>query len=108
MAFDFGMIFKDALKAGVAAAKPGGQAAEDWIRESAKANEKTLKAIAEGVATKQISKETGSMLLQESSRALESEAAALSVIIKAAAQAAVNAFLSSLTSALSTALKLAL
>jgi hypothetical protein len=108
MAFDFDKIFKDALKAGVTAAKPGGQAAEDWIRESAKANERTLKSIAEGVATKQISKETGSMLLHESGRALESEAAALAVIVKAAAQAAVNAFLNSLTSALSAALKLAL
>ena len=107
MAFDFAMIFKDALKAGVSAAKPGGQAAEDWIRESAKANEKSLRSIAEGVATKQISKETGSMLLRESARALESEAAALSVNVRAAAQAAVNAFLNSLTSALSKALKLA-
>jgi|GEM_PF-6094917 len=108
MAFNFENIFKDAVKAGVAAAKPGGQAAEDWIRESAKANEGTLRSIADGVATRQISKETGSMLLRENGRALESEAAALSVIIKAAAQAAVNAFLNSLTSALSTALKLAL
>ena len=44
MAFDFDKIFKDALGAGVAAAKPGGKAAEDWVRESAKANEGTLRA----------------------------------------------------------------
>lgn len=108
MAFDFDKIFKDALAAGVNAAKPGGKAAEDWIRESAKANRKSLESIAQGVLSKQISKETGSMLLRESTRALESEAAALSVIIKATAQAAVNAFVNSLTSALSAALKLAL
>ena len=48
------------------------------------------------------------MLFRESARALESEAAALSVIIKATAQAAVNAFLNSLSSALGSALKLAL
>jgi hypothetical protein len=108
MAFDFDSIFSDALKAGVTAAKPGGKAAEDWIRESAKANEKTLKAIAQGVLKKQVSKETGSMLLHESARALESEAAALSVLLKATAQAAVNAFLSSLTNALLAAVKLAI
>jgi hypothetical protein len=108
MAFDFDKIFKQALQAGVTAAKPGGQAAEDWLRESARANERTLKAIAQGVLNKQVSKETGSMLFRESARALESEAAALSVILKATAQAAVNAFLNSLSSALSAALKLAL
>lgn len=108
MAFDFEAIFKDALKAGLDAAKPGGKAAEAWIRESAKANEKTLKAIAQGVASRQISKETGSMLLRESARALESEAAAAAVVIKATAQAAVNAFFNALSSALWSALKLAI
>lgn len=107
MALDFGEIFKEALQAGVNAAKPGGKAAEDWIRESAKANEKSLKAIAEGMFKQQISKETGTMLLRESNRALESEAAALTAILKAAAQAAVNAFFGALTSALSKALKIA-
>lgn len=108
MAFDFDKIFTDALGAGVAAAKPGGKAAEDWVRESAKANEATLRAIADGVLKKQISKESAAMLLRESARALESEAAALAVIIKATAQAAVNAFVNSLFSALSSALKLAI
>ena len=108
MAFDFDKIFKDALSAGLTAAKPGGKLAEDWVRESAKANEDTLRAIAEGILAKQISKESGAMLFRESARALQSEAAALSVIIKATAQAAVNAFLSSLSSALTSALKLAL
>jgi hypothetical protein len=108
MAVDIGAIFKDAVQAGVKAAKPGGKAAEAWIRESAKANEKSLKAIAEGMLSQQISKETGAMLLRESNRALESEAAALAAILKATAQAAVNAFFGSLTSALSAALKVAL
>jgi formate dehydrogenase maturation protein FdhE len=107
MAFDFDKIFKEALSAGVTAAKPGGKAAEEWIRESAKANEETLRAIAEGILKNQISKESGEMLLRESARALQSEAAALSVISKATAQAAVNAFLNSLSSALTSALKLA-
>jgi hypothetical protein len=92
----------------VTAAKPGGNSAENWIRESAKANENTLRAIAEGILKKQISKESGEMLLRENGRALESEASALAIIIKATAQAAVNAFLNSLFSALSSALKLAL
>lgn len=108
MAIDIGKVFKDAVQAGIAAAKPGGKAAEDWIRESAKANEKSLKGIAEGMLSQQISKETGAMLLRESNRALESEAAALAAILKAAAQAAVNAFFGSLTSALSAALKVTL
>jgi hypothetical protein len=107
MAFDFDAIFKNALNAGVAAAEPGGKAAKDWIRESAAANKKSLRAIAEGMLTKQISKETGSMLLEESARALRSEAAALAVIIKAAAQAAANAFLDALFNALKSALKVA-
>lgn len=108
MTVDIGTIFKDALQAGLNAAKPGGKAAEDWVRESAKANEKSIKAIAEGMLTQQISKETGAMLLRESARALEAEAAALAAIFKAAAQAAVNAFFGSLNSALSTILKIAL
>lgn len=108
MAFDFDAIFSDALKAGVAAAKPGGKAAKDWIRESAKANEESLRAIAEGVLHRQISGETGGMLLKESARALQSEAAALSVIVKAAAQAAANAFLDSLFGGLKSALNIAL
>lgn len=108
MAFDFDKLFDAALDAGLKAAKPGGKAAEDWIRESAQANAGTLRAIAEGVATRQISKETGAMLLDESGRALKSEAAALAVIIKATAQAAVNAFLGTLFDGLKTALKLAL
>ena len=108
MAFDFDAIFKNALNAGVAAAKPGGKAAKDWIRKSAAANEESLRAIADGVLKNQISKETGSMLLQESARALRSEAAALSVIVKATAQAAANAFLDTLFGALKSALKVAL
>ena len=108
MAFDFEAIFKDALNAGVKAAKPGGKTASAWIRESATANEDSLRAIAEGIASKQISKDTGAMLFHESERAMQSEAAALSVIVKAAAQAGVNAFLSSLFGALKSALKLAL
>jgi hypothetical protein len=108
MAFDFDAIFTNALNAGVAAAKPGGKVAKDWIRESARANEESLRAISEGILTKQISKETGSMLLEESARALRSEAAALAVIVKAAAQAAANAFLDTLFNALKSALKIAL
>jgi len=108
MAFDFEEIFKTAVGAGVDAAKPGGEAAKSWMRETADANEESLRAIAEGVATAQISKETGTMLLHESERALQSEAAALRVIVKAAAQAGVNAFLNSLFGALKSALKLAL
>ncbi|WP_411877683.1 hypothetical protein [Polaromonas sp. YR568] len=108
MAFDFTTAFQNALQAGVAAAKPGGKAVEDWIKESAKANEHTLLAIAEGVKSKDISKETAEILLGEAARALDSEAAALAVTLKAAAQAAVNAFLGSLFTALKSALKLAL
>jgi hypothetical protein len=108
MAFDFQAAFSTALNAGLTAAKPGGKAAEDWIRESANANKKSLSSIADGFVTKQISKETAEILLGESRSALESEAAALSVIIKATVQAAVNAFLGSLFSALKSALKLAL
>jgi hypothetical protein len=108
MVFDFNAAFQNALQAGLDAARPGGKAAEDWIKESAKANKNTLLAIAEGVKSKDISKETAEILLGESARALESEAAALAVTLKAAAQAAVNAFLGSLFTALKSALKLAL
>ncbi|WP_295636834.1 hypothetical protein [uncultured Methylibium sp.] len=108
MAFDFDPLFGKALDAGLKAAQPGGQAAQDWIRESARANAGALRAIAEGVATRQISRETGAMLLDESGRALQSEAAALAVTVKAAAQAAVDAFLGTLLGGLKTALKLAL
>ena len=47
------------------------------------------------------------MLLHENERALQSEAAALSVIVKASAQAGLNAFLASLFGALKSALKIA-
>ena len=86
MAFDFDNVFQDALGAGIAAARPGGQAAEAWIHECALENESTLRAIAEGAQSGQISKETASMLLRENARAMEAEAAALSVMIKASAQ----------------------
>jgi hypothetical protein len=108
MAFDFDQIFKAAISAGGAAAKPGGKQATNWLRQSAKANEDALRAIAEGVASGQISKDTGAMLLHENERALRSEAAALEVIVKASAQAGVNAFLASLFGALKSALKIAL
>lgn len=108
MALNFDTLFSDALAAGLTAAKPGGKAAEDWLRESAKANEETLRLIAEGIAEGEISKKTGQLLLKENARALESEAAALSVALKASAQAAVNAFLGSLYGALKSALKLVL
>jgi len=108
MTFDFKAVFKDALGAGVAAAGPGGQATENWLRDSAKANESALKAIAEGIAARQISRETGAMLLRETARALESEAAALAVGGNGTARTAVNAFLDSLTRALASTLKLAI
>jgi hypothetical protein len=108
MTFDFKAVFKEALGAGVAAARPGGQAAENWLRDSAKANESALKAIAEGIAARQISRETGAMLLRETARALESEAAALAVGGNGTARTAVNAFLDSLTRALASTLKLAI
>ena len=108
MALDFDKVFGQALDAGIAAAKPGGKAAEDWLRESAHANEQTLRAIADGVVKEEISRETAEMLLEESARALRSEASALAVIVKATAQAAVNAFIDSLYTALKPALKLAL
>lgn len=108
MAFDFEQIFKDALNAGVKAASPGGEAARKWIKQSAKANQDSLSDIVTALQEKRISKATAEMLLKESARALDSEAAALSVILKVAAQAAVNAFIGSLQSALSSALKLAL
>ena len=105
MAFDFGQIFKDALDAGLAAAKPGGKAAEDWIKKSAKANEDALKAIAEEFARGGISKETAQYLLRQSERALKAEAAALKVILQASAQAAINGFFESLRTSLLAALK---
>ncbi len=108
MAFDFDKVFGDALQAGIKAAKPAGKAAEDWVRESARANEDTLRSIAAGVDDKQISKETAEMLLRANARALRSEAAALEVMLAAAAQAGINAFVDSLFSALKSALKLAL
>ena len=108
MAFDFETAFRAALAAGVEAAKPGGKMAQDWIRQSAAANRDSLRAIAEGVANGQISKETAAILIRESDRALDSEANALAVMIQAAAQAAVNAFIKSLSDALSMALKLPL
>ena len=108
MAFDFKGAFSSALKDGVAAAKPGGQAAEDWIREAAKANEATLRSIAEGALHKEISKGTAEHLLRLNASALRSEAAALGAILTATAQAAVNAFLGSLFGSLKAGLKLAL
>jgi translation initiation factor IF-2 len=108
MALDFDKIFDDALGAGLKVARAGGKRASDWVTKTARANENTLRAIAEGVAQRQISKETAEMLFNESARALRSEAAALQVIIKASAEGAINAFLNSLSSALSSALKLAL
>jgi len=108
MAFDFSQIFKDAVSAGLSAAKPGGKAAEDWIKQSAKANEDALRAIAEGLATREISKETAQYLLGQNERALRAEAAALKVIVQATAQAAVNGFFDALRTGLLAALKVAL
>lgn len=108
MAFDFESVFSDALKAGVAAASPGGEAARQWIRKSANANKASLLGIVSALSAKRISKETAEWLLHENARALDSEAAALSVIVKASAQAAANAFIKSLQGALTSALKIAL
>lgn len=108
MAFDLEDVFKAAVTAGITAAKPGGEAAEDWIKAIAKANEKSLKIIAEGMLNGELSKETGAFLLEESKRALESELLALQAILKATAQAAINAFFDSLKGALSTAINVAL
>ena len=108
MAFDFGQIFQSALKVGVAAAKPGGKAAEDWVKQSAKANEDALRAIAEEFAKGGISKETAQYLLGQNQRALKAEAAALKVIVQASAQSAVNGFFDALRSGLLSALKVAL
>jgi hypothetical protein len=108
MAFDFKKAFGAAVNAGITAAKPGGKAAEDWLRETARANQETLLAVAEGVAKKEISKDTAEMLLAESANALRAEAAAVAAIVKATAQAAINAFIDSLYTALKAALKLAL
>ena len=108
MAFDFDRAFADAVAAGVDAARPGGQAAQEWIRESAEANQETLRIIAEGVKSRDISKQSAAMLLKENAKAMKAEAAALSVMIKASAQAAANAFMKSLGDALSVALKIPL
>jgi hypothetical protein len=108
MAFDFGQIFKDALSSGIAAAKPGGKVAEDWIKQSAKANEDALRAIAEGLATGEISKETAQYMFGQNERALRAEAAALKVIVQATAQAAVNGFFDALRAGLLAALKVVL
>lgn len=108
MTFDFGQIFKNALSAGLTAAKPGGKVAESWIKQSAKANEDALRAIAEELATGGISKETAHYLLGQNERALRAEAAALKVILRASSQAAVNGFFEALRSGLFAALKVAL
>lgn len=108
MAFDFGQIFEDALSAGLAAAKPGGKEAEDWVKQSAKANQDALRTIAEGFAKGEISKETAQYLLGQNERALRAEADALKVIVKATAQAAVNGFFDALRAGLLAALKVVL
>lgn len=108
MALDFEALFKSALDAGLKAARPGGKAAQDWIRRSAKANRATLEAIARGVADGEITPPTARMLLRENERALDSEAAALALILRAAAQGAVNAFGATLREGLATALGIAL
>lgn len=73
MAFDFDQIFTDAT--------PGGKTAEDWIKQSAKANEYALWAIAEEFAKSGISMETAQYLLGENERALKAQAAASKVIM---------------------------
>lgn len=108
MAFNFEKIFKDALVAGLTAAKPGGKAAEDWIKKSAKANEDALKTIADEFVRGRISGETAKYLVGQNERALKAEAAALQVILQASAQAAANGFFESLRSGLLAALKAAL
>lgn len=108
MAFDFEAIFKEALQAGITAAKPGGKKAQEWVRKSAQANRDTLNKIAQGVASGNISRETGAMLFDENFRALHSETIALVIISKAAAQAGINAFMKSLGTAIGSALKLAI
>ena len=108
MAFDFAAVFQDALKAGLGAARPGGKAAEDWVRDTAHANRVALEAIADGVAKGEISKETAEGLLNDRKKVIEAQVAALDALITAGAQAGVNAFLGSLTAALKTAFKLAL
>ncbi len=105
MAFDFDNAFAGALDAGLDAARPGGRAARDWLRESAAANEATLRAIAEGLAAGSLSAASAELLLQESWRAMRSEAATLGLISKASAQAAANAFAHSLSTALAGLLK---
>lgn len=108
MAFDFGQVFRDALVVGLDAAKPGGKAAQDWIRKSVQANEDALRSIAEEFAKDGISRETAQYLMEQNERALRSEAEALKVIVKASAQAAVNGFFDTLRSGLLVALKAAI
>jgi hypothetical protein len=105
---NFDDIFGTALDAGLGAARAGGMVAEDWLRRIAAANRETLLAIATATASREISQETATMLLNENERTMQSEAAALSVIVRATAQAAVNAFLNSLRGGLSAALGIAI
>lgn len=107
MAFDFDALFQQALGAGLEATRPGHKAAEAWLKECTAAHEQALRDLADGVAGGQISKSGARMLLEEETRAMRSEAAALSVIMKSTAQAGVNAFIGSLTAALESALGLA-
>jgi len=108
MSFDFDAIFSEALASGIRAAEPGGKAAKEWVRECAVANRETLRAIAEALLLRKITKDSAQMLFDENARTMRSEAAALAVIIKASAQAAINAFIESLMGALSSALKITL
>lgn len=108
MSFDFAAAFDDALKAGLGAARPGGKAAEEWVRDTALANKAALEAIAEGVAKGEISRETAEGLLNDRKKVIEAQVAALDAIVTATAQAGVNAFLRSLTGALQTVFKLAI
>ena len=105
---NFDQIFEAALDAGLTVAKSGGKAAQNWLRQVAAANRETLLAIATGTLQGEISKDTAVMLLEENARTLRSEAAALTVIIRAAAQGAINAFLNRLFQGLGAALKLAI
>lgn len=105
---NFNDIFDKAIQAGLAVAKSGGKVAENWLKKIAAANEHTIEAIANGVAKGDISDETAVMLWQENENTLRSEADALSVVIRAAAQGAINAFLGSLRQGLGAALKIAI
>ncbi|MEN5166962.1 hypothetical protein [Achromobacter kerstersii] len=108
MAFNFDQIFKESLSVGIAAAKPGGNEAQDWIKKSAKANEDALRSIIQEFSNRNISKETAQYLLGQNERALRAEAAALKVIAHATAQAAVNGFFEALRTGILAALKVAL